>query len=206
MRVFVSIVKEFRFWFWISLRSSQGHRPERVLAEKSSRLVAASGQVYAWGRGLFGRLGSGVLQDEHLPTLVEVSGDDFRDDDSQSSHSDASYSLSARDDPRSREREREREAERANRSIFKQVAAGSYHSLALAADGTVWSWGFNACIHSQSSLSVNFFSRFSSRILMLLWIVTGSRILTLFWIVIAFYLSFCQFSLFVSESSRCSGL
>lgn len=107
---------------------------------------AASGQVYAWGRGLFGRLGSGVLQDEHLPTLVEVNGEEYRDDDSQSSHSEASYSLSTRDDARSREREREREAERANRSIFKQIAAGSYHSLALAGDGTVWSWGFNACI------------------------------------------------------------
>lgn len=104
--------------------------------------------MYAWGRGLFGRLGSGVLQDEHLPTLVEVTCEEFRDDDSQSSHSDASYSLSTRDDPRSRERD----AERASRSVFKQVAAGSYHSLALAADGTVWSWGFNACIQIQLSI------------------------------------------------------
>lgn len=110
--------------------------------EAHSLALAASGNIYAWGRGLFGRQGSGVLQDEHLPTLVEISSEES-DDEPRSSISDG-YSLSTRDDARQREREREREIERANRSIFKQVAAGSYHSLALACDGTVWSWGFNA--------------------------------------------------------------
>jgi alpha-tubulin suppressor-like RCC1 family protein len=107
------------------------------------RLLAASGNIYAWGRGLFGRQGSGVLQDEHLPTFVEISSEES-DDEPRSSISDG-YSLSTRDDARQREREREREIERANRSIFKQVAAGSYHSLALA------------CAASPSPFSINVF-------------------------------------------------
>lgn len=107
------------------------------------RYFAASGNIYAWGRGLFGRQDPGVLQDEHLPSLVEISSEEF-DDDSQSSHSDG-YSLSTRDDARQRERQRERGVERAHRSIFKQVAAGSYHSLALA------------CAASPSPFSINTF-------------------------------------------------
>ncbi|KAK7384974.1 hypothetical protein VNO78_30678 [Psophocarpus tetragonolobus] len=27
-----------------------------------------------------------------------------------------------------------------------QIAAGAYHSLALADDGSVWCWGYNICI------------------------------------------------------------
>jgi hypothetical protein len=46
---------------------------------------AEGGSVYAWGRGIFGRLGIGVAQDELFPTYVEIGTDG--DNDSQGSSS-----------------------------------------------------------------------------------------------------------------------
>lgn len=34
------------------------------------------------------------------------------------------------------------------------IAAGAYHSLALADDGSVWGWGYNVCILLQLFLPV----------------------------------------------------
>lgn len=90
----------------------------------------ASGSLYTWGRGLFGRLGIGVSQDEHVPSIVEIGACGDEDDDSQSSYSD----VSNRDDGRSGPLLRDRDGA-AQRLKIVQVAAGSYHSLALA--GTI---------------------------------------------------------------------
>lgn len=95
--------------------------------------------MYTWGRGQFGRLGMGVFQDELAPTLVEIvpleMEDEIRGDNTRKEVSDF-----------------------AERSRITQLAAGAYHSLALAGDGTVWSWGFNACIlhFTFSSLQSSF--------------------------------------------------
>lgn len=89
----------------------------------------ASGSLYTWGRGLFGRLGIGVSQDEHVPSIVEIGACGDEDDDSQSSYSD----VSNRDDGRSGPLLRDRDGGgAAQRLKIVQVAAGSYHSLALA--------------------------------------------------------------------------
>lgn len=90
--------------------------------EAHTLALTASGSVYTWGRGQFGRMGMGVFQDELEPTLVEI-GATVEEDNG----------LPTRDDRDSAERSR-----------VTQIAAGAYHSLALAGDGTVWSWGFNA--------------------------------------------------------------
>ena len=90
----------------------------------------ACGSLYTWGRGLFGRLGVGVSQDEHVPSIVEIGACGDEDDDSQSSYSD----VSNRDDGRSGPllRDRDGGGGAAQRLKIVQVAAGSYHSLALA--------------------------------------------------------------------------
>ena len=73
--------------------------------------------MYTWGRGQFGRQGMGVFQDELVPTLVEI-GMLVEEEESPSSREDgASGPQNAWD--------------MAERSRITQIAAGSYHSLAL---------------------------------------------------------------------------
>ncbi|KAM7259529.1 hypothetical protein ACFE04_015270 [Oxalis oulophora] len=88
-----------------------------ALAAGEAHTVALTGDggVYTWGRGMFGRLGTGSESDELFPVPVKF---------------DSSKRLK-----------------------FVAVAAGSYHTLAIADDGSVWSWGYNICILQQ----LNFF-------------------------------------------------
>ena len=66
-----------------------------------SLVITADGAVWSWGRGGFGQLGHGDQQSQLLPKKVEAL---------------------------------------AGRRVIA-VSAGEYHSLALTADGAVWSWG-----------------------------------------------------------------
>ena len=106
-------------------------------------VCAAAGGVYTWGRGLFGRLGVGVFQDELIPTHVAIGTNSEDNDGGGSSHSGSSHSSG-------RENSSRAQKDGANRSKVSQVAAGAYHNLALTADGSVWSWGYNACILHSS--------------------------------------------------------
>jgi len=66
-----------------------------------SLAITADGSAWSWGEGSFGRLGHGNTQDQLLPKKVE--------------------SLAGQ--------------------RVVAVSAGAHHSLALTADGAVWSWG-----------------------------------------------------------------
>ncbi|KAK4419942.1 E3 ubiquitin-protein ligase HERC2 [Sesamum alatum] len=83
--------------------------------EAHTLALTADGKVYSWGRGTFGRLGTGSEEDRHFPVRVSFFGSD--DDD-----------------------------EREEQLKIVGIAAGAYHSLALADDGSVWAWGYNICI------------------------------------------------------------
>lgn len=97
---------------------------------------AGSGGVYSWGRGLCGRSGVGVFQDELFPTRVVV-GNDFDDSDDDGDSRGSSHSSAAR----------VRDTTNTSKgSRVTQIAAGAHHNLALTADGAVWSWGYNARI------------------------------------------------------------
>jgi len=72
-----------------------------------SIVVNAHNTVYTWGRNNYGQLGNGSNTTNNVPVLVNTSGV-------------------------------------LNGKTITQVAAGGYHSLALASDGTVYTWGFNA--------------------------------------------------------------
>lgn len=82
---------------------------------------AASGSVYTWGRGQFGRMGMGVFQDELVPTLVEI-GVSAEEEESPLSREDGASGA-------------QHDWDMAERSRITQIAVGSYHSLALG--GTI---------------------------------------------------------------------
>ncbi|CAI0409021.1 unnamed protein product [Linum tenue] len=90
--------------------------------EAHTLALTGDGRVYSWGRGMFGRLGTGSEQDEPFPVPVkfEPSGD---------------------------------------QPPIKLVgiAAGAYHSLALADDGSVWCWGYNVSLtfYMDGQIGVN---------------------------------------------------
>ncbi|KAK4388818.1 putative E3 ubiquitin-protein ligase HERC2 [Sesamum angolense] len=117
--------------------------------EAHTLALTADGKVYSWGRGTFGRLGTGSEEDRHFPVRVSFFGSDD---------------------------------EREDKLKIVGIAAGAYHSLALAVhfaceclgvildhyrsmdkmkfdsvdlllvlvydedDGSVWAWGYNICI------------------------------------------------------------
>lgn len=83
--------------------------------EAHSLILTGDGRVYSWGRGMFGRLGTGSEVDELFPVQVKF------------------------------------ETCEEKRLNFVGVAAGAYHSLALADDGSVWCWGYN--IYGQLGVS-----------------------------------------------------
>ncbi|XP_030530512.1 ultraviolet-B receptor UVR8 [Rhodamnia argentea] len=91
---------------------ASGDPSRRVVAvasgEAHTLALTGDGFVYAWGRGLFGRLGTGSEEDELFPVRVKF---DFPQD---------------------------------RRVKIVGIAAGAYHSLCLADDGSVWCWGYNA--------------------------------------------------------------
>lgn len=91
------------------------HKVTAIAAGEAHTLaLSGDGSVYSWGRGTFGRLGTGSEADQHYPVRLNffASSTDGR----------------ATDDK--------------NIKIVG-IAAGAYHSLALSDDGSVWAWGYN---------------------------------------------------------------
>ncbi|KAF3943543.1 hypothetical protein CMV_029911 [Castanea mollissima] len=90
--------------------------------EAHTLALTGDGCVYTWGRGMFGRLGTGSESDQLFPVRVNFD----------------SPGRSKQDPPLK----------------FVAVAAGAYHSLALADDGSIWCWGYNICIlHTRGVIS-----------------------------------------------------
>ncbi|XP_004291175.1 PREDICTED: E3 ubiquitin-protein ligase HERC2-like [Fragaria vesca subsp. vesca] len=91
--------------------------------EAHTLALTGDGYVYSWGRGMFGRLGTGSESDQLFPVRVKLKPE--------------------------------------KKHKFVGVAAGAYHSLALADDGSVWCWGYNICIlNGENSLVPCLLERF----------------------------------------------
>ncbi|XP_039066287.1 ultraviolet-B receptor UVR8-like isoform X1 [Hibiscus syriacus] len=109
--------------------SDSGSMPRKVIAvaagEAHTLALSGDGYVYSWGRGMFGRLGTGSESDELFPVRVKFQDSELK---------------------------------------FMAVAAGAYHNLALADDGSVWSWGYNTYgqlgMHGETSLAPQLMERF----------------------------------------------
>ncbi|KAJ6811827.1 ultraviolet-B receptor UVR8 isoform X1 [Iris pallida] len=81
--------------------------------EAHTLALTDDGSVFSWGRGTFGRLGTGREEDELSPVPISFNGG------------------------------RGGGGEQNEQPKFVGAAAGAYHSLALQDDGSVWSWGYN---------------------------------------------------------------
>ncbi|KAI8568714.1 hypothetical protein RHMOL_Rhmol02G0222000 [Rhododendron molle] len=86
-----------------------------AVGEAHTLALTGDGNVYAWGRGTFGRLGTGSEKDELFPVRIDFDSARYR-------------------------------SAQGKRLKFVEIAAGAYHSLAIADDGSIWSWGYNTCI------------------------------------------------------------
>ena len=144
------------------------YSPIKVLGLSGVRAIAAGdghslalkedGTVWAWGLNLNGQLGDGTSKGRHTP--VKVSGlTGVKAIAAGGSHSLALKSGGAvwawgnnlygqiGDATTTTKYTPVRVKDPANPSIFvtgvTAIAAGSFHSLALRNDGTVWAWGYN---------------------------------------------------------------
>lgn len=95
------------------------------VGESHNLVLTGDGCVYAWGKGMFGRLGTGRVTDELLPVKVPIEMDG-REKENPSGNTNFD-SVKQHQDVK-----------------FTAIAAGAYHNLALSDDGSVWSWGYNA--------------------------------------------------------------
>ncbi|EOD32345.1 hypothetical protein EMIHUDRAFT_631926 [Emiliania huxleyi CCMP1516] len=91
-------------WQPKKIEAFAGQRVVAVSAGGHSLALTADGAVWSWGSGAWGRLGHGDQQHQLLPKKIEAF---------------------------------------AGQRIVA-VSAGSDHSLALTADGALWSWGYGA--------------------------------------------------------------
>ena len=130
---------------------------QRVVAvsagEKHSLALSIDGAVWSWGHGLYGQLGHGNLQNQLLPKKVEaLAGQRIVALSAGEQHSFAlaadgavwswghgGFVILGHGDQQSQLLPKKVEAFAGQRVV--SVSAGEYHSIALTADGAVWSWG-----------------------------------------------------------------
>ena len=123
------------------------------VAVSYSLAITADGAVWSWGRGGFGRLGHGDLQDQLLPKKIEAFADQrvvavsaggghslaLAADGSVWSWGHGGEGRLGHGDDQNHLLPKKVEAIAGQRAIA--VSAGSGHSIAITADGAVWSWG-----------------------------------------------------------------
>jgi len=130
-----------------------GRRVVALSAVYYSLALTADGAVWSWGNGAYGRLGHGDWQEQLLPKKVEAfAGQRVVAVSAGESHSLAitadgavwswgggDYGKLGHGDQQSQLLPKKIEAFAGQRVVA--VSAGEYHSLALTAGGSVWSWG-----------------------------------------------------------------
>ena len=131
-----------------------GRRVVAVSAGGNHNLaITADGAVWSWGSGRFGKLGHGTTQNQLLPKKVEaLTGQRVVAVSAGSDHSLAITADGAvwssgcgRDGPLGHGGEQNQLLPKKVEALTGQrvvaVSAGYFHSLALTADGALWSWG-----------------------------------------------------------------
>ena len=139
----------------MKIEAMAGQRVVAVSTGSSHSLaLTADGAVWSWGNGIFGKLGHGDQQDQLLPKKIEavagrrvvaVSAGNMHNlaltaDGSVWSWGLGGHGQLGHGDTQGQLLPKKVEAFAGRRVIA--VSAGGLHSLALTADGAVWSWGF----------------------------------------------------------------
>ena len=144
----------------VTIPSPPGAPPAVVTAvsagDSHALALTSSGQVWAWGANLFGQLGNGTTADSDVPVAVTPPpGVVF---DAVAAGGDHSLALASDGrifgwgantsgqvgDGTTSSRSTPTPVTAPPGVTFTAVSAGTAHSLAVASDGSVWSWGFNA--------------------------------------------------------------
>jgi alpha-tubulin suppressor-like RCC1 family protein len=134
-----------------------GQRVVAVSAEDHSLATTADGAVWSWGGGGYGKLGHGDTQRQLLPKKIEAftgqrvvavsAGFEhslaITADGSAWSWGSGAFGRLGHDDEQRQPLPKKVEA-LAGRGVVA-VSAGGLHSLAITANGAVWSWGYGHC-------------------------------------------------------------
>ena len=125
------------------------------LGQNHSLALTADGALWSWGNGGYGQLGHGDLQSQLLPKKIEALAGQRVEAVSAGQHHSLALSADGNvwswgfggrgrlghGDEQVQLLPKKVEALAGQRVVA--VAAGAYHSIALIADGAVWSWGDN---------------------------------------------------------------
>jgi alpha-tubulin suppressor-like RCC1 family protein len=113
-----------------SLLTTSSNNPSSTVADQLNKAVASDGNLYVWGSNLYYGLGTLDTIDRSNP--VQLAGNWVQ---AQALYSN-SFLLPALPSYTS-------SPVQIGNSSWTQLSVGSSHSLAVRADGTLWSWGFN---------------------------------------------------------------
>jgi len=136
-----------------------GERAVSVVAGGRHNLaLTSSGAVWSWGQGGCGKLGHGDHEDQWQPTMIEafagqrvvaVSAGDSHSlaitaDGALRSWGWGGFGQLGHGDNQQQDQLLPKKVEALTGQRVVAVSAGAFHSLALTADGAVWSWGWGS--------------------------------------------------------------
>ncbi|MDH3974712.1 MAG: hypothetical protein OEV42_10585 [Deltaproteobacteria bacterium] len=125
--------------------------PHTIAAYDHTALISADGILRTWGRNQYGQLGDGGTSNKNLPEPIgsnawqSIAAGDYHTlaIDSSGNLYAWGYNAFGQLGINSTTDQLEPALVESIHDTWKDVAAGSYHSVALKSDGTVWTWGYN---------------------------------------------------------------
>ncbi len=129
--------------------------------------LRADGTLWAWGHNNYGQLGDGTVTDRPVPTREALADTDWARIATGYNHTLAiktdgtlfawGYNNYAEMGDGTRGSKSTPTQEASMASDWTEVDGGSYHSVGIKSDGTLWSWGYNNYGQLGSTASINVF-------------------------------------------------
>ena len=144
----------------IQIKTKPGTTFAQVAAGGTHTLaIADDGSLWAWGSNEYGQLGDGTTTDRKEPVQIQIKtkpGTTFAQVSVGGAHTLAiaddgnlwawgwnEYGQLGDGTTNDKEEPVQIQIKTKPKTTFAQVAAGSYHTLAIADDGSLWAWGSN---------------------------------------------------------------